>query len=154
MPGASDDTRVVLDGIRRLVQFLRVTGRPVSSAQVFVLQTLAESPAPLSVNELAARTLTHQSSVSVVLKRLEESRLVSKRPGQDGRRVEVSLTGKGRQALRRMPDAPQGRLIAGLQRMAARQRRELARGLGGLLVALGVPSKGAPPMFFEERRRP
>src|ERR671938_1731164 len=66
-----------LDAIRRLVRGLRLAARAsereagLSAAQLFVLQQLAESPAE-SINELAARTLTHQSSVSVVVRRLVE----------------------------------------------------------------------------------
>jgi DNA-binding MarR family transcriptional regulator len=60
----------VLDAVRRIVQALRESSRQaerqvgLSGAQLFVLQKLAESPAS-SVNELAARTHTHQSSVSL-----------------------------------------------------------------------------------------
>jgi DNA-binding MarR family transcriptional regulator len=155
------DVQSVLDGIRRLVQFLRLSGRAaeragVSAAQLFVLQKLAEAPA-LSVNELAARTLTHQSSVSVVVQRLEERGLVArKRAGSDGRRVEVSLTRRGRQSLQRTPDASQSRLIAALGKLPLRERRSLAGALRGLLRVLDISGAAPPPMFFEEppaRRR-
>ncbi len=62
----------MLDAIRRIVQALRESSRAaekrvgLSGAQLFVLQTLGESPG-LSLNELAERTRTHQSSVSVVV---------------------------------------------------------------------------------------
>ena len=65
-------TRQVLDAIRRVVRTLREASRHsekaagISAAQLFVLQRLAGTGG-LSVNELAARTLTHQSSVSVVV---------------------------------------------------------------------------------------
>src|SRR4051812_49679467 len=68
-------TREVLDAIRRVVRTLREASRHsdrvvgVSAAQLFVLQRLAGTRG-LSVNELAARTLTHQSSVSVVVSKL------------------------------------------------------------------------------------
>jgi DNA-binding MarR family transcriptional regulator len=153
---SDDDTQSVLDSIRRIVQFLRVSARAadragVSAAQAFVLEKLAQSPA-LSVNELAARTLTHQSSVSVVVQRLERRGLVTrKRAGGDGRRVEVSLTRQGRQVLRRVPDLSQGRLITGVERLPAGERRALARALRALLRSLGVGVGGHTLMFFEER---
>jgi DNA-binding MarR family transcriptional regulator len=159
---ADDEARAVLDGIRRIVQFLRVSAADraagLSGAQLFVLQKLAEAPA-LSVNDLAERTLTHQSSVSVVLRRLEERRLVARTRGdQDGRRVQVRLTRRGETVLRRAPDASPGQLIAAIERLPARERRGLARGLEGLLRTLGISAAGHPPMFFEEppagRRRP
>src|SRR5215217_2732988 len=65
------DVRAVLDAIRRIVRVLRVSSRAaekqvgLSGAQLFVLHKLEDAPA-LSLNELADRTRTHQSSVSVV----------------------------------------------------------------------------------------
>jgi DNA-binding MarR family transcriptional regulator len=122
----------------------------LSGAQLFVLQKLTHAPA-LSVSELAERTLTHQSSVSVVLRRLEGRRLVARRrAGQDGRRVEVRLTKRGEAVLRRAPDPSQNRLIAGIRRLPARERRMLARSLERLLRSLGIGGGGHPSMFFEE----
>jgi DNA-binding MarR family transcriptional regulator len=65
----------VLDSIRQIVRLLREGSRDseervgLSAAQLFVLQKL-DPDEPLSLNELSARTLTHQSSVSVVVSRL------------------------------------------------------------------------------------
>jgi DNA-binding transcriptional ArsR family regulator len=84
------DVQAVLDGVRRIVQALRASSRwaerhvGLSGAQLFVLQKLAETPA-ISVNELAERTHTHQSSVSAVISRLAELGLVTrKRSAADG----------------------------------------------------------------------
>src|SRR5260221_14725566 len=102
---SSAATRVVLDAIRRIVQALRESSRAaekhagLSGAQLFVLQALAESPG-LSLNELAERTRTHQSSVSVVVTRLSRARLIerSTAPG-DARRAELRLSALGRRRL-------------------------------------------------------
>ena len=94
----SESIRTVMDGLRRIVRDLRLSARDaergagISGAQLFVLQTLSESSAQ-SLNDLADRTLTDQSSVSVVVKRLVERKLVARKPSEeDGRRVELSLT--------------------------------------------------------------
>ena len=77
------DSQRILDSIRRLVRMLRVSDRQaqaelgVSGAQLFVLTELGKTPA-LSLNELAARTLTDQSSVSVVVTRLVDAGLVTR----------------------------------------------------------------------------
>ncbi|HWB54702.1 MAG TPA: helix-turn-helix domain-containing protein, partial [Tepidisphaeraceae bacterium] len=77
-----DRVQQILDEIRRLVRFLRVSARAaekylgISGAQLFILQTLDQSDGPLSVNELAERTRTHQSSVSVVVQKLVNQKLV------------------------------------------------------------------------------
>src|SRR5262245_81630 len=99
--GASD-TQAVLDAIRQIVQALRESSRwserhvGLSGAQLFVLQALAEAPG-ISLNELAARTHTHQSSVSVVVTRLVDAGLVRRgRSGLDARSVTLSLSPRGR----------------------------------------------------------
>ena len=94
----------VLDAMRRIVQALRESSRwaerhvGLSGAQLFVLQTLAETPG-LSVNELAERTHTHQSSVSVVVSRLA-ARLVERgtRPKSAPGRAPTVAGGRGRLA--------------------------------------------------------
>ena len=49
----------------------------LGAAQLFVLHKLEEAPR-LSLNELAERTRTHQSSVSVVVRRLVNRGLVAR----------------------------------------------------------------------------
>src|SRR5438094_8157353 len=87
----SGEVRAVLDAIRRIVRTLHQSSRAaeksfgLSGAQLFVLQTLAESPG-LSLNGLAAETHTHQSSVSTVVSRLVERGLVLRTPAADDAR--------------------------------------------------------------------
>src|SRR5690242_7260670 len=75
------DVRSILDSIRRIVRTIRVASRAsekqlgLTGAQLFVLHHLAETPA-MSMNDLAERTRTHQSSVSVVVQRLVDRGLV------------------------------------------------------------------------------
>jgi DNA-binding MarR family transcriptional regulator len=151
---ADPATRAVLDGIRHIVRTLRESSRGaertvgLGGAQLFVLQRLAGAPA-LSLNELAARTLTHQSSVSTVVSKLVRRGLVARtRADADGRRVEIALTAAGREVLARAPAAAQDRLIAGLALLGAPVRRDLARQLGRLVDAMALPEQH-PPMFFE-----
>jgi MarR family transcriptional regulator, lower aerobic nicotinate degradation pathway regulator len=146
-------TRAVLDSIRRIVRALRESSRAaersvgLGGAQLFVLQRLAGAP-PLSINELAERTLTHQSSVSVVVSRLVEAGLVTRaRATTDGRRVEITLTAAGRAVLARAPAAAQDRLIGGLGLLGGAARKELARQLGRLVESMALPPQH-PPMFF------
>ena len=151
--------RASLDSIRRIVQVLRSASRAsergvgLSAAQLFVLQKLAAEPA-LSINELAERTLTHQSSVSVVVQRLVARRLVARSTSrEDGRRTVLSLTARGRTLLGKAPGAAQDRLIEGLLRLTSVERRDLARALGRLLQAMDAAEPN-PPMFFEDPPAP
>ena len=148
-----DATRVVLDAIRRIVRALRESSRAaersigIGAAQLFVLHRLAAAPA-LSLNELAARTFTHQSSVSVVVSRLVDRGLVARsRGGDDGRRISISATAAGRALVAQAPAAAQERLLAGLALLGAGPRRQLADLLGRLVGLMALP--GDAPMFFE-----
>jgi DNA-binding MarR family transcriptional regulator len=149
------DAVMILDAIRRVVGVLRVGSRAaerrvgLSGAQLFVLQKLANGPAR-SLNELAERTRTHQSSVSVVVQRLVEQKLVAKAHAKtDARQLELSLTAKARAIMRRAPDAAQERLIAAIDRMPAKDRKQLATSLTRMVDAMGAAAAEAP-MFFEE----
>jgi DNA-binding MarR family transcriptional regulator len=80
-----------------------------------VLQQLAAAPAR-SINELAERTYTHQSSVSVVVRRLVQQGLVARRPAVgDRRRRELRLTEAGERLAAQAPAPAQIRLINGLR---------------------------------------
>lgn len=157
--GEQEDVRSVMDSIRRLVRMLRVSARAserlvgISGAQLFVLQQLADA-GTCSIGELAERTLTHQSSVSVVVSRLIERGLVSRRASEtDGRRAEVALTPAGRTLLRRAPPMAQAHLIAGLRRMEAAQRGALAQALLVLVREIGADTQ-VPTLFFEDETPP
>jgi DNA-binding MarR family transcriptional regulator len=152
---AAGEVTAVLDDLRRIVRALRQSSRAaerqlgVSGAQLFVLQALAGAGA-LSLNDLAARTRTDQSTVSTVVARLVKAGLVSrKRSAEDGRRVDLQLTPRGRALLRRAPLAAQDQLIEGLDRMPRSQRRSLAIALGRLVDAMHLRDD-QPAMFFEE----
>ena len=149
------DLAAVVDAIRRILHTLRSSARQaearagVTGAQLFVLQTLAEAPAA-SLNELAGRTLTHQSTVSVVVNRLVRRGLVLKRrAADDARRVELRLSPNGRALVRRSPQAAQGRLIDGLRALPRGEAGELARLLRRLTRTMGATRESAS-MFFED----
>ncbi|MDB4971386.1 MAG: MarR family transcriptional regulator [Myxococcales bacterium] len=149
----------VLDSIRRIVRILREGSRVseervgLSAAQLFVLQKL-DPVRPLSLNELAARTLTHQSSVSVVVSRLVELGLVQRRANaDDARRLELLPTRRGLALLRRAPAASQDRIIAAIEELSPAKRRALAASLETLVAALGVDERAAPMLFDDEPAR-
>jgi DNA-binding MarR family transcriptional regulator len=124
----------------------------IGSAQLFVLQQLAESPAR-SINELAERTYTHQSSVSVVVRRLVKDGLVERRPAKDDRRrKELRLTRAGQRLVARAPVPAQILLIDGLRALPGSELRRLARLLDRVVLQMGAA--GEPPaMLFTEAPR-
>lgn len=151
-------TAAALDDFRRIVRALRVSSSAlqadlgVSGAQLFVLQQLADMPAA-SLAELAKRTMTDQSSVSVVVSRLVERNLVTRKTSKaDARRSEIALSAKGRALLGRAPRPAQERLVDGLRALAPNVLEGLAFGLSVLVAEMGVGGE-RPSMFFEEEGR-
>ena len=144
-----------MNAIRSVVRALRLNTRSIegklgiSLAQLFVLQQLADKPAE-SLNELAERTATHQSSVSVVVRRLVDRGLVTRVAStSDRRRVHIALTAAGESLLRGAPPTLQSDLMHGMSRMRADQRATLAELLELWVLASGI-DLAAPPMMFED----
>jgi DNA-binding MarR family transcriptional regulator len=152
---SSEDITRVMDSLRALVRALRISTRAVekeigiSGAQLFVLQQLEDAPAR-SVNELADRTSTHQSSVSTVVSRLVERGMVKREASaDDARRMEISITDRGRALLGSAPRTAQLRMVDALRHMTPEQVRALGESLETLVRESGFAGEPVP-MFFEE----
>lgn len=144
-----------MDAIRAVVRAARINTRAIeieigiSLAQLFVLQQVADRPAT-SLNDLAERTATHQSSVSVVVRRLVHRGLVSRvADTADKRRVQIALTPAGQKLLEGAPKTIQVRLVSALETLPGGERAELARLLSKWLDAAAI-SYSSPPMLGEE----
>src|SRR3954465_6252178 len=140
----SEDLTRSMDAVRAIVRALRLNTREIelkigiSLAQLFVLQQVAERPAE-SLNDLAERTATHQSSVSVVVRRLVDRGLVTRRSSTiDKRRVQIAVTPAGEAILKGAPRTIQIRLMNAMEKMPAGERRELADLLEKWLAAAGI----------------
>jgi DNA-binding MarR family transcriptional regulator len=152
----SDDAEIrrVLDALRRIVQALRAAPSPSrrSRAQLVALHQIA-SHKGASINDLAALTYTHQSSVSVVVRRLVDAGLVTRDSAtEDRRRQSLALTAAGRRALMRAPRAMQQRLIRTIAGLSRPQRRQLVTTLTRIAAAIAPGAQGPPPMLFEDTR--
>jgi DNA-binding MarR family transcriptional regulator len=150
---AHDDVAEVFNSLRRLVHALHNASREterrlgVTGAQLFVLTQLRATPS-LSINALAERTMTHQSTVSVVVRRLVRRKLVKKaRAADDARRVELTLTAAGNALLRRAPEPVQVQLARAIEAFDAADRHTLAIALRRLVRALGADAAAAPMLF-------
>lgn len=149
------DIRRSMDAIRAVVRSLRLNTRAIeqkigiSLAQLYVLQQVAERPAE-SLNDLAERTATHQSSVSVVVRRLVDRGLVSRRSSTvDKRRVQIAVTPAGHAVLKGAPRTIQLRLVTAMDSLSPAERHQLAELLERWLGAAGI-SYTSPPMMGEE----
>jgi len=144
-----------MNAVRSIVRALRLNTRSIegklgiSLAQLFVLQQLVDKPVE-SLNELAERTATHQSSVSVVVRRLVDRGFVTRVAStSDRRRVHIALTAAGESLLRGAPPTVQSDLMHGMSRMRPDQRATLAELLELWVLASGI-DLAAPPMMFED----
>jgi DNA-binding MarR family transcriptional regulator len=149
------DSQRILDSVRRLVRMLRVSDRQaqaelgISGAQLFVLIELGRTPS-LSLNDLALRTLTDQSSVSVVVTRLVEAGLITRdRDTRDARRLVLNLTRSGRALLQHAPPVAQQRLLAVFDRLSDEERRQFADTFEEIVDHVGGDD-GPAPMLFED----
>jgi DNA-binding MarR family transcriptional regulator len=152
-----EEVTAAMVALRRIVRSLRLAAVSVerelgiSVAQLFVMQQLGDGR-PRSINELAEQTVTDPSTVSGVVRRLIDQKLVRRQVSPvDGRRAEVSLTAAGRSLLQRAPEAPQQQLVAALAEMTDAERRSLLAGLIKLADHLG-PANAA--LFFEDDTPP
>lgn len=153
-PDPESDARRVFDALRWIVRELRLSqspagpGKGLSAAQVFVIHTLREHGA-LSVRDLAERTATDPSSVSVVVRKLHEKGLVAKKPSpEDHRRLKITLTAAGARIAKASPVPVQQVLLDRMAQLSPDQMRVLA----DLLERVAPPRDGShpAPMFFQE----
>lgn len=148
--------RDILDAIRRILRSLRESSRAaeselgLSGAQLLVLQFL-KSGKPLSVNELAEKTQTHQSSVSAVVSKLVDADLAKRQPSlEDGRRVEVALTAAGQRLLnKRTSKLAQERLFGAISDLPIQKQKQLAELLTQVVEIAGFNDQPAT-LFFED----
>lgn len=148
-----------LNAIRSVVRALRINTRAIelqmgiSLAQLFVLQQLADRPAE-SLNDLAERTATHQSSVSVVVRRLVDRGLVTRTSSAaDRRRIEIDVTPEGRSLLAGAPVTIQTQMMNALRRLPAADQAHLADLLERWLNETGIDI-ASPPMLGEDDAGP
>jgi DNA-binding MarR family transcriptional regulator len=153
-PTLDTDVRRVFDALRWIVRELRLTrtpGRPgdeLSAAQAFVLHVLKENGA-LSINDLALRTATDPSSVSVVVHKLHQKGLVGKvASDEDRRRLRVTLTAPGDRATAASPLPVQQVLLERLGAMTPEELHTLAALMER--VAPAVEDGRPAPMFLQD----
>jgi len=147
-----------LQNVRAVVEALSKSARSVenktgvTNAQLFLLQQI-RAGRHLTVNELAALAMTTQSTVSIVLSRLESKGLVKRtRSPADRRSVVLQLTAAGKRLLRRAPRPATSEVLRALARLSEEELTAVSRGLGALGRELGLAVK-PPSMLFEEDGR-
>lgn len=146
----------IIQGLRRIVKALQDYSQHVRRAygltgpQLWALKTLLRRGA-LSINELAAELAVHQSTISLLLNRLERQRLVERtRSRSDRRIVRVALTQRGRRLAARAPEPAQGQLLHALWAMPPATVRGIHRSVARLVSAMEVRDVEARFFFSDD----
>ncbi len=147
----------VMDYIRYIFKAIRVSSSQfekavgLSAAQIFVLRKVAEEPG-LSINDLAERTTTHQSSVSVVVKKLEDRGLVTRSHSvDDSRRINVTVTSEGEKMLAIVPSTVPEQMVNALQNMSLEKTQQLSLLMREFVCSAGIADTNIPAPMFEEK---
>lgn len=150
-----EDAHSVLNSFRCLVKSLRLADRAglkeygLGASQLYVLHELKRD-APLSINDLADRMATDQSTVSVVVAKLIDKGFVAReRSEADARRLDLTLTAKGHLAAKKLPPPIQHLIIDGVQRLPRTRAKMLAESLRDICDVLGIADQH-PPMLMED----
>lgn len=135
----------VINAFRAIVRAARTSTRTLemrygtSAAQLFMLRALSDGEVG-SVKELARRTNTHNSSASVVVRRLSDRGFVRRAvSADDRRRVGYSITPEGLAFLASAPRAVDDQLLEGLAAMSVADQQRLANLLRMLVSGARIP---------------
>ena len=135
----------VNNAFRAIVRAARTSTRTLemrygtSAAQLFMLRALSDGEVG-SVKELARRTNTHNSSASVVVRRLSDRGFVRRAvSADDRRRVGYSITPEGLAFLASAPRAVDDQLLEGLAAMSVAEQQRLANLLRALVSGARIP---------------
>jgi DNA-binding MarR family transcriptional regulator len=149
------DTTEIVQGLRRIVKALHTYSQDVRTAygltgpQLWALKTLQQH-GRLSTGRLAAALAVHQSSVSILIDRLDKRGLVRRLRGRrDHRVVEIELTARGAGLATDAPEPAQGRLLHALQAMPAPEVRTIRRSVDRLVQAMEATDLRARFFFAE-----
>ena len=129
--------RVVYGSVRRHSSEVRKLSG-LSGSQAWILHELAATPG-LGVGALAERLSVHQSTMSQLVKKLQDAGYVHKaRVRDDQRRVGLYLSSKGTRAVGRTPRPAEGVLPSALGRLSNASLRKLHANLERLIRSLDV----------------
>lgn len=149
------DTQNIMNAFRRVVRALRLNSTEIqtqsglSGAQLFVLQTIHPSEA-LSVNEIASRTNTDQSSVSVVIAKLVAKKLLTREPAAEDRRKALhSLSPTGKKIATHSHTLVQNHLMRSIDSLSQADKAVLSQLLTKVIAGAELYAEPAT-LFFED----
>lgn len=115
----------------------------ISGSQVWILHEVLRTQG-IGVSELAAKLSIHQSTCSQLVDKLVRAGLMAKtRLSDDQRRVELSVTARGKRTLAAAPGPAEGVLPEAIAELSPAALRNLERGLQQIIAALDVKDEAA-----------
>jgi DNA-binding MarR family transcriptional regulator len=140
---------------RWIQRLLAATDPPLTVAEYLALRAIAAGP--LAGADLAQRTGVSGAAVSQLLAELEDKGLVARSPVPgDRRRLEVTLSRRGRGALERASALLRERIAGLLVDLKPHESRGLAEGLDrieSMLAGTPPPRRPPPPKHPPPHRR-
>lgn len=150
------NTATIVQGLRRIVKALHTYSQEVRNAygltgpQLWALKTL-QGNGRMTTGQLAAALAVHQSSVSILIDRLEKRGLVRRsRERLDHRFVDIALTKRGAALAAGAPEPAQGRLLHALEAMRLREVRKIRHAVDRLVEAMEATDVHARFFFSDE----
>ncbi len=150
------DIAAIVQGLRRVTRAIQLYSQDVQRSfgltgpQLWTLKILLREDGQ-SPNRLASALAVDQSSVSGLLKRLEQRSLITRtRSTDDLRSVRIHLTPEGRELAQRAPEAAQGRLLHGLRAMSDSRVRTLRRAIDTLVASMEAGDLEARFFFSDD----
>ncbi len=152
---SAEARQAILGRIRVLVSQMHRSARAVeqktgiTNAQLYLLRQL-DGVDGLSVNDLAARARTSQSTASILAKRLFTAGLVTRaQSSTDGRSTILSLSPSGKRILKKAPPPPVQTLFDGIDALTDNEAKALAKALRPLIRKMDLESE-TPTVMFED----
>lgn len=152
MPNKSKLIGQIVDNIRKVFQVVneqskkakRETG--LTGPQLWAIKVIANSSL-IRVSDLAGKMYLHPATVVGILNRLEEKGFIKRiRTKEDRRVVHVALTEYGEEMVRKSPEVAQGLLVAGLEKLTAKNLDDIRGSLDQLVEILGAQE--IPPQLI------
>lgn len=134
--------RIIYGSVRQHFRDVRRT-TGLSGSQLWILHEVMRAEGQ-GVSELALKLSIHQSTCSQLVNKLVRARLMAKmRLSDDQRRVELSVTARGRKTLATAPGPAEGVLPEAIAELSPAALRGLQRGLQQIIAALDVKDEAA-----------
>jgi DNA-binding MarR family transcriptional regulator len=155
-PSSLPDIQGVVQSLRRITkaihEFSKAVDREfgITGPQLWAMTTINESGG-CSAGDVAARLCVHPSTITGIIQRLEDKRLIDRQKRPDDRRaVVLTLTAAGKKLLERAPHPAQGQLVTALRDFAPEDVAKLRGMLDQIVEAMELRDTSARFFFSDD----